>query len=416
MDRVLLLALKGTAGDTLLYDQNLYEFKSRDRLWNTPHLGLLTVGAILAEKYHVTYLDLNFDTVKHYNYDYVFISPTTSQAKQAYEQAEIFRTHGVKVALGGPHVTMMPQEALSFGDFIFVGESENTLRQFLKGEQKKVYEDEGHPSMSLVKLPLYELCKKYPYSSIPVQLSRGCPHQCEFCLSSTIYGKTIRRKSLSQAYQELCMIKQHFGKKLVFFTDDNFLLDLSYSLEILNMLKQLGLQWYAFTDISVYRKKVLLDKLYLSGCRKLLIGFESLRENNLKEINKSGFKSSRVSHYEEAIRAIQSEKVGVIGSFVLGLQYDNDSIFEELYEFIYDTCIFGTNITVSTPFPGTKLYEKINSRQNLSKDWSLYDGFTLLYDIPGIDRELFVQRYLQLIQKINSKERIHRVMEYFKEM
>lgn len=416
MDRVLLLALKGTAGDTLLYDQNLYEFKSRDRLWNTPHLGLLTVGAILAEKYHVTYLDLNFDTVKHYNYDYVFISPTTSQAKQAYEQAEIFRTHGVKVALGGPHVTMMPQEALSFGDFIFVGESENTLRQFLKGEQKKVYEDEGHPSMSLVKLPLYELCKKYPYSSIPVQLSRGCPHQCEFCLSSTIYGKTIRRKSLSQAYQELCMIKQHFGKKLVFFTDDNFLLDLSYSLEILNMLKQLGLQWYAFTDISVYRKKVLLDKLYLSGCRKLLIGFESLRENNLKEINKSGFKSSRVSHYEEAIRAIQSEKVGVIGSFVLGLQYDNDSIFEELYEFIYDTCIFGTNITVSTPFPGTKLYEKINSRQNLSKDWSLYDGFTLLYDIPGIDRELFVQRYLQLIQKINSKERIHRVMEYFKKI
>lgn len=416
MDRVLLLALKGTAGDPLLYDQNLYEFKSRDRLWNTPHLGLLTVGAVLAEKYHVTYLDLNFDTVKHYNYDYVFISPTTSQAKQAYEQAEIFRTHGVKVALGGPHVTMMPQEALSFGDFIFVGESENTLRQFLKGEQKKVYEDEGHPSMSLVKLPLYELCKKYPYSSIPVQLSRGCPHQCEFCLSSTIYGKTIRRKSLSQAYHELCMIKEHFGKKLVFFTDDNFLLDLSFSLEILNMLKQLGLQWYAFTDISVYRKKVLLDKLYLSGCRKLLIGFESLRENNLKEINRSGFKSSRVSYYEEAIRAIQSEKVGVIGSFVLGLQYDNDSIFDELYEFIYNTCIFGTNITVSTPFPGTRLYEKINSRQKLSKDWSLYDGFTLLYDIPGIDRELFVQRYLQLIQKINSKKRIHRVMEYFKKM
>ena len=106
----------------------------------------------------------------------------------------------------------------------------------------------------------------------------------------------------------------------------------------------------------------------------------------------------------------------MIGSFVLGLQYDNDSIFDELYEFIYNTCIFGTNITVSTPFPGTKLYEKINSQQELSKDWSLYDGFTLLYDIPGIDRELFGQRYLQLIQKINSKERIHRVMEYFKKM
>ena len=416
MEHVLLLALKGTTGDMLLYDQNLYEFKSRNRLWNTPHLGLLTVGAILAEKFHVTYLDLNFDTVKHYHYDYVFLSPTTSQAKQAYEQAAIFREHGVKVVLGGPHVTMVPGEALAFGDIVFVGESERTLRQFLRGEQKRLYEEWERPSMSLVNVPLYELCKKYPYSSIPVQLSRGCPHQCEFCLSSTIYGKYIRRKSLAQAYQELCAVKQHFEKKLVFFTDDNFLLDISYSLEILKMLKELKLQWYAFTDISIYKKKDLLEKLYSSGCRKLLIGFESLRESNLKVINKSGFKSAKVSHYEEAIHTIQSQKVGVIGSFVLGLEYDNDSIFDELYQFIYNTCIFGTNITVSTPFPGTKLYEKICSQQELSRDWSLYDGFTLLYDIPGIDKALFQKRYHQLIQKINSEDRIQRVMEYFKKV
>lgn len=414
MKEVLLLALKGAVGDALLYDQNLFEFKSRNRLWNTPHLGLLTVGAILKEKFHVTYLDLNFDTVKHYKYDYVFMSPTTSQAKQAYEQAKIFRAHGVKVAFGGPHVTVLPNEALSFGDFVFIGESENTLRQFLKGEQKKIFEEYGYPSMSLVKLPLYELCKKYSYSSIPVQLSRGCPHQCEFCLSSTIYGKSIRRKSLSQAYEELYTIKKYFENKLIFFTDDNFLIDLTYSMEILDILKTLKLEWYAFTDISIYKKKNLLEGLYLSGCRKLLIGFESLREDNLKEINKSGFKNSKRLNYKEAIQTIQAEKVGVVGSFVLGLPYDNESIFDDLYQFIYDTCIWGTNITVSTPFPGTKLYEKINQQQQLTKDWSLYDGFTLLYDIPGINKELFQQRYRQLILKINSMERIQRVMEYFK--
>ncbi len=414
MEKVLLLALKETMVNAQLYDQNLYEFRSRNRLWNTPHLGLLTVGAILAEKFVVEYIDLNYESIEHYEYDYVFISPTTSLAEQAYEQAATFRKHGVKVALGGPHVTMLPEEASVFGDFIFVGESENTLRQFLEGDRKKIYEEGIHPDMSLVKQPLYELCRKYPYSSIPIQLSRGCPHQCEFCLSSAVYGRIIRRKSLSQAYQELSIVKQYFEKKLIFFTDDNFFLDMSYSLEIMSMLKRLNLTWYAFTDISIYRKKELLDKLYESGCRKLLIGFESLRQNNLREVNHSGFKSARVPEYEEAVREIQSKKIGVVGSFVLGLPYDNEDTFDELYQFIYDTCIFGTNVTVSTPFPGTKLFEKINRTQPLKREWSQYDGFTLLYDIPGIDRDLFQERYLQFINRINSKERLKRVVEYFK--
>lgn len=414
MEKVLLLVLKETIGNALLYDQNLYEFKSRNRLWNTPHLGLLTVGAILAEKFHITYIDLNYDTIKHYEYDYVFISPTTSQAKQAYEQAVIFREHGVKVALGGPHVTMVTQEALEFGDFVFVGESENTLRQFLNGDRKRIYVDTIHPVLSLVPCPLYELCTKYAYSSIPIQLSRGCPHQCEFCLSSTIYGKLVRRKSLVQAHQELSMVKKYYEKKLIFFTDDNFFLDSSYSAEIMDILKQLDLRWYAFTDISIYKKERLLDKLYESGCRKLLIGFESLRQNNLKDINKSGFKSSKVFEYKEAVRVIQSRKIGVVGSFVLGLPYDNEDSFEELYQFIYDTCIFGTNITLSTPFPGTKLFERINNRQILTKDWTRYDGFTLLYDSLEGDRDLFQKQYLQLVKRINSKERINRVVEYFK--
>lgn len=414
MEKVLLLALKETMVDAQLYDQNLYEFRSRNRLWNTPHLGLLTVGAILSEKFVVDYIDLNYESIEHYEYDYVFISPTTSQAKQAYEQAVIFREHRVKVALGGPHITMLPKEAAAFGDFIFRGESENTLRQFLAGERKKIYEDGTHPAMSLVKLPLYELCRKYPYSSIPIQLSRGCPHQCEFCLSSAIYGRTIRKKSLSQAYQELCMVKQLFEKKLVFFTDDNFFLDTSYSLEIMSILRSLNLRWYAFTDISIYRKKELLDKLYISGCRKLLIGFESLRQSNLKEINKSGFKSSRVPEYEQAVQVIQSRKIGVVGSFVLGLPYDNEDTFDELYQFICDTCIFGTNVTVSTPFPGTKLFEQLDKSLILNRDWSQYDGFTLLYDIPEMDSNLFQERYVQLIKRINSKERIKRVIEYFK--
>jgi radical SAM superfamily enzyme YgiQ (UPF0313 family) len=414
MSKILLLGLENKRTDDVLCDKALYEFRSRDRLWNTPHLGLLTVGAILAEKYRVDYLDLNYESVKDFNYEYVFISPSTSQATQAYGMAKLFKDNGVKVVFGGPHVTMLPEEALAHGDMVFIGEAEDSLRRFLRGDLQRIYIQRNLPDLKNTKTPLYALAVKYPYSSIPVQLSRGCPHQCEFCLSSAIYGTRLRRKTISQVEKELKSIKSLYKYPFIFFTDDNFLINTEFSLKVLELLQKLELKWYAFTDISIYKRSVLLKKLYSSGCRKLLLGFESLNEKNLDSINKSGFKSSKVKNYKEAIHTIQSEKIGVIGSFVLGLENDNEQTFEELYEFILDTKIYGTNITISTPFPGTKYYRRISKEQDLCNDWSLFDGFNLVYNIPGIQKDKFMNEYIKLITKINSDERLCKVIEFFK--
>lgn len=411
-EKILLLGLEDTRSTWMPIDHNLSEFRSRERLWNTPNLGLLTIAGLLYEKYEVTYADLNYDKVGQIDFQYVFMSPSTSQIPQAYKWAEYFKRAGTRVVMGGPHVTMMPDEALRHADTVFIGESENALKLFLANPSQELFRSTKVVDMKRSVLPRYELAKKYPYSSIPVQVSRGCPHQCEFCLSSTIYGRKVRRKSLDDVKRELVYIKQLYNNPFIFFTDDNFFIHQEYSLKMLELLQRLKLNWYAFTDITLYQKKEILKKLYKSGCRKLLIGFESLDENNLYEINRSRFKGSKIKGYNEAVSTIQSYRVGVVGSFVLGLLYDSADSFERLYEFIWDTCIYGTNITIATPFPGTVFYQKV--KEVIKREWSLYDGFSLVYPIHNMTEEEFMSHYIQLINRINSKERIDRVIQYFK--
>ncbi len=416
MLKLLLLSLKSSNNTlTTLYDENLFEFKSRRRLWNTPHLGLLTVGAYLSDQYKVDYIDQNYEEIYNYDYDYVFMSPSTSQVLNAYELSKRFKENGARVVMGGPHVSMLPEEALNYADTVFIGECEETIHEFLCSDKKRIYQADQKPELTHSKIPRYELAAKYPYSSIPIQMSRGCPHQCEFCLSSTIYGKCVRRKTIEQIKLELKTIKQFYQNPFIFITDDNLFINSYFSIQVLKILQSMNLKWYAFSDISVYKNERIMNMLYSSGCRKLLIGFESLDKDNLSMINKSGFKSSNVDRYKVAIQRIQSEKVGVIGSFVLGLVHDDLQTFESLYEFIYDTCLYGTNITIATPFPGTKWFQRISQEQDLDMNWTKYDGFTLIQELPHISKEEFMMQYLALIQKINSKERLTKVLDYFKQ-
>ena len=393
--------------------EELAEYRSRRRLWNMPHLGLLTVGALLAPKYDVDYVDLEYDTLPQTRYDCVFLSPTTPQVRKAYVLAEQFQKRGMRVIMGGPHATMLPEEALKHADAVFVGEAERSIGDFLSDSGKRLYSDEQKPPLSESPLPLYELAAKYPYSSMPIQLSRGCPHRCEFCLSTAIYGGRVRRKDPEQAEKELAQLVRLFKNPFVFFTDDNFFTGHRDVHALLDLLSRTGVRWYAFTDISVYRRKDILSRLYDAGCRKLLIGFESLDAEALQTVNPSGFKKSRIQERYEAVEAIQRQRIGVIGSFVLGLERDTEQTFEDIYRFIWESTMYGTNLTVATPFPGTAFYRRMQETEKLPDNWDLYDGFTLLYKLRGLPEGAFEKKYEALLRRVNSPERVRRVMTYF---
>ena len=92
-------------------DRQLAEFRSRDRLWSTPNLGLLTVAALLPDSFEITYVDQTFEAIPERGFTYVLLSPSTAQAPEAYRIADHYRRRGSRVLMGGPHVTVCPEEA-----------------------------------------------------------------------------------------------------------------------------------------------------------------------------------------------------------------------------------------------------------------------------------------------------------------
>lgn len=400
--------------------EQMWEFRSRKRLWSTPSLSLLTVAGMLPREFSIEYIDLNYrDQIKG-KYDLAFFSPSTSQVLEAYDLADKLKNEGTKVIMGGPHVTFMKEEALEHCDAVFIGESEDVFPDFIedlkKGMLKRVYETRGPVDLSKCAVPRYDLVKDFPYKSIPIQTSRGCPHQCEFCVSSKVYGKKYRRKSFEQVKKEIEAVFEIWPRPFIFFTDDNMFMDSEYSNRLFDYLDKTPARWYAFSDARIADEPELLKKMAKAGCSQLLIGFESLSQENLAQINKSKWKHNRLAEYKNIINRIQSFGIGVVGSFVIGLDADTYEVFQQIYDFVESTNLYATNLTVVTPFVGTELYRKMEEEKRIiTYDWSRFNGFELTFKAKNINSDEFEEGLRWLYKKLDSPERITRVLEYFKE-
>lgn len=400
--------------------KELQEFKARERLWSCMHLGLLTVAAMIPEEHEITYIDLNYkDMQDKIKFDMAFFSPTTPQAYSAYKIADSLRKEGTKIIFGGVHTTLLPDEAKKHADIIFIGESEETMPEFWSdlenGQLKTEYRCLDSIDLTKSPVPRYELAKDYPYKTIPIQTSRGCPHQCEFCVSSGIYGIRCRRKKVEQIEAEIIKIKSIWKHPYIFFTDDNMFINDKIAIEILCMLKKYRFSWYAFTDARIAFKEDILQSMKEAGCRQLLIGFESLDEDNLSQINKSGWKRRKKVYYNQIIDSIQSHGIGVVGSFMLGFENDTEQTFQKIYDFIYKTDLYATNVTILTPFPGTKLYERFqDANLLLTQNWNQYNGFELTFHPNKMSPFEFERNFVELYKKVNSDERINKMLMNFK--
>ncbi len=141
--------------------------------------------------------------------------------------------------------------------------------------------------------------------------------------------------------------------------------------------------------------------MYASGCRQLFIGFESICQHSLDAINKG--KVNKVSEYINAINIIQSHKISVYGSFMLGGDYDDKSIFEETVNFINKSGILFALVNILTPPPGTRLYEKLKyEKRLLNKDWEEYTGTTVCFEPKLMTAQELEDGYLRVLEKIYS--------------
>ena len=389
--------------------------------WSGFSLGLLILAALTPEEHETRVIDENIEEVDfNERFDLVCISIITQTATRAYYLGDKFRQHDCKVVIGGIHATLMPEEAIEHADSVVIGEGEavwdTVLDDAEKGNLRKYYKSGTRYDLRNSPVPRYDLLDIERYKMLWIQTSRGCPHDCEFCAASKVFGIKYRHKSVDQVVSEIEYAIDIWGNCQINFADDNIFFNRKYARDLLDKIAPLRIRWAASTDVSIGYDEEFLKKLRRSGCTVLLIGFESINEQNLKGLNKNDWKRRRVKEYPKLIQRIQSHGIGIMGAFIVGFDNDKESVFDDVANFILDNNLYASQITVLTPLPGTRLRERLASDNRLLK--STWDKYTFL-DANYVPKHLTTDELeagvLDIYRRVYSREARLSVVKHFKQ-
>lgn len=368
-----LLAMSGVRA----HDQKLLElgltlpgFVDRSKvIASLPSLGLLCLAACTPAGHDLHYFEAEKDGAEPaevYGCDLVAISTFSAQIFEAYAIADRLRRAGVKVAMGGLHVSVLPEEALAHADYVVTGEGENVWPAVVEAASHRaapaIFRAEDYPPVDIAALPVprYDLLGDRPYNRFTVQTTRGCPWRCEFCASTVMLKAPYRRRPVDQVVRDIREVLRLHPHAFIEFADDNTFVDKKWGKELCRQLTSLKIKWFTETDLSVAEDAELLELMHAAGCRQVLIGLESPTAQPLKGLElRSDRKAQWASKYRQAIRDIQSHGITVNGCFILGLDGHTTDVFRDVVSFAEEVSLYDVQVTFLTPFPGTPLYARL---------------------------------------------------------
>lgn len=428
MIRILLLVPKGNGpAPNKKWNQDwppeIEEAVSRN-LWKTATLGPLVLGAIAIKKNcEVDFVEEEYepvDTTVHY--DIAAMYTVTPNINKCYAWCEFYKLKGTHTVLGGVHASVCSEEAADYADTLLVGEAENIwcnfLDDYIAGKAKKLYlQPLGKIDVTKSPVPAYALLPQKLRKIVPLQTARGCPHGCKFCNLRSLYGKGYRPKAVDQIEGEIKEILSLNPNAVVYITDDNFFSNSYRATQLMKILKAHKINWYAHMDISFGANKETIKLASQCGCKQILVGFESIEADNLKNIDENDFKFRQFENYATMIASIQNYGIGVIGSFIVGLEHDTADTFRKTAEFIKKTKLYGASITVNTPYPGTEFFEEMKKEERiLTLNWDMYTIFQPVIKPRNMTLVQFDAEYRQLLLTINSPEAVAEKIDYFKKI
>ena len=380
-----------------------------------PSLGLLTLAGMTPDDIELGYFEVDdigeFDGLPE-DYDVVAISSFSAQMKDAYVLADQFRANGIRVILGGLHVTARPDEARQHADSIIIGEGEPSwptlIDDLRKGQLQAVYDSRATPfDLANAPMPRFDLLNAERYNRLTVQTQRGCPFDCEFCAASIRLSPKFRVKPVAKVIAEIRRIKELWPKPFIEFADDNTFANKKHAKRLVRALIPEQVKWFTETDISVARDNELLAMMRDSGCAQVLIGLESPTLAGLSGVErKSNWKAKQLDSYYSAIHKIQSYGITVNGCFVMGMDGTGPESFQQVLDFVRDSGLFEVQVTIQTAFPGTPLYDRLHASERLIDEtaWELCTLFDVNFRPDGMSAEELENKFLWLVQELYSAE------------
>jgi radical SAM superfamily enzyme YgiQ (UPF0313 family) len=304
--------------------------------------------------------------------DLVGITFHTPSAFHVYELAAAFRARGIPVAMGGPHVTLMPDEAQQHADVIFVGEAESCWPQFLRdfeaGNYASRYGPGPAPSLEEAPMARKELYHRRDYTGGRLFATRGCAYGCDFCALTVMYRRKVRKRPVEAVADEY----GSFPGKVIIFWDDNLANDRQYAKALFRAIARHKKWWSTQASIHAAEDDEFLELAAQSGCKQLFIGLESVSQASMQEVHK-GF--NRPEQYARLIERIHSHGIAVQAGIVFGFDNDPDTIFAETLDFLESAGVQNATFNILTPYPGTRLFRRLETEGRiLTRDWRLYNG------------------------------------------
>lgn len=359
-------------------------------------------GFIDENKYDITLTDEYNQAIPfEQHFDLVAITVNTPNAGHCYGISSMFRRLGAKVVMGGPHVTLLPEEAEPHCDHLIVGEAEETWPEFLDdfyhGNAGRRYACRHAPSLKGLPVPRRDLIQQRKFTKGAVFASRGCPYNCSYCNLKQIYCPSFRTRPVHEVVEDIRRIDQRY----FVFWDDNFFGDADYVRQLLRELKPLGKKWAAQVTIDRCRDEELLRLAKEAGCLYLFIGLESFSAESLAGVSKL---SNDVTDYTWTIRTIHRHGISVQAGIIFGFDEDYPDTFQKTLEACERLGIDGVTPSVLTPLPGTPIYDEWKmSGRLLSTDWAHYNGKThVVFQPKNMPAKELFEGYMMFRRKFYS--------------
>ncbi len=414
------LLISPATPDTFWSYKHVLHFISKKAAF--PPLGLLTVAAMLPREWDLKLVDLNTGRLTDEQIewaDYVFVSAMIVQADSARQIISRCLGKGKTVIAGGPLFTTGHEQFPEVKHFV-LGEAENVMPDLVAdmtaGSLRRFYQCGERPDITHTPAPRWDLIKLRQYALMPVQFSRGCPFNCEFCDIIIMNGRVPRTKTAAQMIRELESLVDAGWRESIFIVDDNFIGNKVKVKEFLRALiawsRRRGVKFQFTTEASlnVADDPELLRLMVEAGFKKIFVGIETPQEEGLIECAKA---QNTQRDLLASVKTIQKAGIEVMGGFILGFDSDKPNIFERQIKFIQEAGVVTAMVGLLQALPGTQLFSRLEKEGRILSQATGNNVMAALNFIPKLDRELLIEGYRSLVKRLYSPQMYYRRIRAF---